>query len=267
MVSALDLSYFGLSATSSAGYSGRSALAVYKEAETRGASAVSKTGEQPAVQREIKHVMKRLGEINSFDELIKDRRTMDFILKGFGMETEAQYMGRLKKVLIEDPANENALVNKLTDTRFKELASALGLKGGDITKLKDASFQADLQDRFIKASYESQLAQQSPAAVKARTFAKVASQIDGNAYTVLGDPRMREVVLETLGIPKQVAIQSVETQARTLQSKVDLSKFEDPAYVEKFIQRYLTQADMQNTSYSLGSSSTNIKSYVVSLFA
>jgi hypothetical protein len=62
---------------------------------------------------------------------------------------------------------------------------------------------------------------------------------------------LREVVTSTLGFPKELAIQSVETQATALTSKIDITKFKDPKFVEKFIQRYLTQRD-QETAQSNG---------------
>jgi len=58
------------------------------------------------------------------------------------------------------------------------------------------------------------------------------------------------VVTKTLDIPREVAIQSVESQAGLLTRKVDITKFQDKAFLDKFIQRYLNKIDQETTKSS-----------------
>jgi hypothetical protein len=50
---------------------------------------------------------------------------------------------------------------------------------------------------------------------------------------------MREVVTVALGIPKQIAFQPLQAQEKSISSRLDITKFQDPKFVENFVQRYL----------------------------
>ena len=62
------------------------------------------------------------------------------------------------------------------------------------------------------------------------------------AFDVLGDPVLRRVVTGALGLPQQLALQSVEAQARTLTSRLDVAKLQNPREVAKLAERYVVAA-------------------------
>ncbi len=59
---------------------------------------------------------------------------------------------------------------------------------------------------------------------------------------MLGDPVLRELVTTALGIPKQIAFQTIEAQEKAITDRVNLAKFKTPAFVEQFTRRYLVAA-------------------------
>lgn len=59
---------------------------------------------------------------------------------------------------------------------------------------------------------------------------------------ILGDPNLRTVITTALGIPEQIAFQSLPAQEKAITSQIDISKFKDPKFVESFTQRYLLAA-------------------------
>ena len=65
---------------------------------------------------------------------------------------------------------------------------------------------------------------------------------------MLGDPIMRRVVTGALGLPTTIAIQSVETQARAVSSRLNLEKLQSPKEVQKLIERYLTNKEQTTTN-------------------
>ncbi len=50
---------------------------------------------------------------------------------------------------------------------------------------------------------------------------------------------LRRVVTTALGLPQELAIQSVETQLRAVTSRLDLDKLKDPKEATKLVERYL----------------------------
>ena len=58
------------------------------------------------------------------EALLKDRRTLRLVLEAFQLETEIDKRALLRRVLTEDPGAQGSLVNRLTDQRWRALASA-----------------------------------------------------------------------------------------------------------------------------------------------
>jgi hypothetical protein len=60
-----------------------------------------------------------------------------------------------------------------------------------------------------------------------------------NAVEVLGSGLGRDVITTAFGIPKQIAVQSIEAQARIISQRIDIAKLQKPSYVDAIAQRYL----------------------------
>jgi hypothetical protein len=73
-----------------------------------------------------------------------------------------------------------------------------------------------------------------------------------SAYEILGNPTLRTVVTTALGIPLQIAFQSLNAQEKSISDRLDITKLQDPKFVESFAQRYLI-ANAQNASSSTSS--------------
>ena len=56
---------------------------------------------------------------------------------------------------------------------------------------------------------------------------------------ILGNPTMRTVVTTALGIPEQIAFQPLEAQEKAISSQLNITQFQDPKFVESFVQHYL----------------------------
>jgi hypothetical protein len=63
---------------------------------------------------------------------------------------------------------------------------------------------------------------------------------------------MRNVVTTALGIPQQIAFQTINAQEQAISTRLDITKFQDPKFVETFVQRYL----IANAAASSSSSSS-----------
>lgn len=58
------------------------------------------------------------------EALLKDRRTLRLVLEAFQLESEIDKRALLRRVLTEDPADQRSIANRLTDPRWRALASA-----------------------------------------------------------------------------------------------------------------------------------------------
>ena len=69
---------------------------------------------------------------------------------------------------------------------------------------------------------------------------------------ILGDATLRTVVTTALGIPQQIAFQSLSTQEQVIKNGLNIKDLKDPKFVETFVKRYLI-ANSANSSGSSGS--------------
>jgi len=130
-------------------------------------------------------------------------------------------------------------VNRLPDRRWKAAAEALNLGEKGINALRDPAVQERLAEGMRRSRWRDDLEAQQPGLGDAVLFQERAGSVDNNIYRVLGDPVLRRVITGALGLPKALAVQSVETQARAVQVRLKLEKLEDPKEVQKLAERYL----------------------------
>ena len=104
--------------------------------------------------------------------------------------------------------------------------------------LSDPKMLEILTNGFTKYEYRTGLSDTNPGMANAIYFSETAKTVK-SVYDILGNGVMRRVVLGALGIPDQVAIQPVETQARAILSRMKLADLQDPIKVRGLAERYL----------------------------
>jgi hypothetical protein len=80
------------------------------------------------VKNELDAFKKRVGCVDNLEEMVKDRRSFEFLLMAFGLEAEVNNPGKMKAVLKSDPEDVNSFANRLTDPRFAQLNNFLNNK-------------------------------------------------------------------------------------------------------------------------------------------
>ncbi|MFM7691934.1 MAG: DUF1217 domain-containing protein, partial [Alphaproteobacteria bacterium] len=119
-----------------------------------------------------------------------------------------------------------------------------GMKVGlRLGSLSDPKMLEILTNGFTKYEYRTGLSDKNPGMANAVYFSENAKTVK-SVYDILGNGVMRRVVLGALGLPDQIAIQPVETQAKAVTSRLKLTDLQDPAKVRAIAERYLmAQAD------------------------
>ncbi|WP_207476502.1 DUF1217 domain-containing protein [Arenibaculum pallidiluteum] len=240
---------------------GSSAFTLFKMVEKQGSTAVERHSKDPAVTREVQYFREKVGSLKSVDDIFSDYRMMSFVLKASNLEDEIPFPGRAKRALTERADNTDALMNRLTDKRFKAAAEALKFAETGLSTLKNPETIEKLVSSYAKISYEKTLGLENIAVPKARYFQEKIGQVE-NYYDILGDKILRDVVTTALNIPQELAFQEVETQAAALEARIKLDDLKDPDTVAKFTQRYLIMMDQKNMETNGGG-----QSWLLNLFA
>jgi len=218
-----------------------SAITAFRRSLLPGAEAraLDRIAAEPLQQRAMDQFRRAVDRAPDAKAAIRDPRVLQVIATALGIPDAAQQPGLAMRALLSDPADPKSLVNRLPDRRWKAAAEALNLGQKGINALRDPAVQERLAEGMRRSRWRDDLEAQQPGLGDAVLFQERAGSVDNNIYRVLGDPVLRRVITGALGLPKALAVQSVETQARAVQVRLKLEKLEDPKEVQKLAERYL----------------------------
>lgn len=202
------------------------ALSAYLQLEKNRDLYVDRFKNSASIKKDVEYFQKKAGQIKTVDEFVNDPKLLAFAATAFGLEADIKYPARLKKVLKESLDDRGSLANKLIDPRYKEMAKFFSFADTQLTKVQLSFTQKELIDKYTTAAFEKAQGQTNPALRDALYFERNAGKIK-SAYDILGDNVLRSVVTYTLGLPPEIARQSVEKQKSLIEQKLDLKKFEN----------------------------------------
>lgn len=216
---------------------------VYRMAEKSESSNLERTRSNASIRRTVEDFEARVARVQTVDDVFRDRRLLNFMMEATGNASELNQVGIVRRAL-SAPADDNNVAKRMGKGQLFGAAAFFELSKG-VDKLKSPKIIRETIDSYIATQSEKSLSQNVSEVTRARYFAKNIAEAAEDPFKILGDGLLRSVITKTLGLPDQMAVQSVETQARAITSRLDLSKFKDKAFTEKFIQRYLNIADQE----------------------
>ncbi|MBU0726961.1 MAG: DUF1217 domain-containing protein [Alphaproteobacteria bacterium] len=206
--------------------SGLNAVTSFNMLQRNSAQQLDQFAKTAQIVREVEYFKKAIGKVTSVDDLMKDRRLLSVALSAFGMDEEINYPGRMKKVLESSKDDPSAIANRLADGRFREISQAFAFGDEGMAKLQDPKFIEEIAQKYVLNEFEKALGANNPALREATYFLRNIGNVT-SPYEVLGDKVLRSVVTFTLNLPAQIAVQSIESQARLISSRFDIDKFKD----------------------------------------
>jgi hypothetical protein len=207
-------------------------------AETNQKQDLQVTAAQPAVQRAITDFTQAVNSAKSVTQLLSNPTVMNVLLTANGMNDQIGYTALATQALTSNLSNPNSLANTLTDTRWKTLATTYNFAANGLSAIQTPAAIASVAAAYTKATWENNEDSVTPGLSNALAFKAQASTIT-SVDQILGDPTLRTVVTTALSIPEQIAFQNLGAQENAISSRVNIKQFQDPKFVETFIQRYL----------------------------
>ncbi|MGG5817557.1 DUF1217 domain-containing protein [Falsiroseomonas sp. HW251] len=179
----------------------------------------------------------RASKITDADALLKDRRTLQVVLEAFQLESEIDKRGILRRALSEDPAGQDALVNRLTDRRWRQFAADFAARQGQ-PPLADAALVERIVQNATTNRYEKAMGASNPGMREALYFRRMASQVT-TVPQLMADSALTEVLRGALGLPTQFGLLDFDQQRDLLNRRLDVSQLKDPKAVSRMTARYL----------------------------
>src|SRR3546814_9744675 len=103
-----------------------------------------------------------IGSVKTEDDLFKNTRLVNFILKAYDLESDEQYPGKIRQILDSDLTDVNSLANRFQDPRYQQLAKDFDFFNSGTTKLTSSSTVDSIVNKYQQTSYEQNLDEQAP---------------------------------------------------------------------------------------------------------
>ena len=228
-----------------------------KLAQANEATDVAKEAKTPQVARDIAAFQKGVANAKDIQTALKNPNVMKVLLTANNLSKYIQYPALAQKALLSDPSDGDSLVNKMTDTNLLNATKTFDFAKNGLSALQDPKIIATLSNGYAEVMWRQSLDQATPGLSNALTFLRQASSIK-SVDEILGDSVNRTVVLTALGIPQQIAFQSLTAQEQAVSSRVNISKFQDPKYITSLTDQYLLTMQQQSRSGSSGTGLTSL---------
>lgn len=221
----------------------------------------------PTITRDTDYFEQKIGAITTAEELVSDRRLLRVALGAFGLQDDIDSRALIRKVLEEGTRSEDALANKLSDPRYKELAEAFGFDRLTGPRTRIAGFGAEITTQFRARAFEVAVGDQDQAlrlALNARReLAEMATSSETeNAkwFGIMGQPPLRKVFETVLGLPSSFAQLDLDRQLTEFKSRANsqlgidtIDDLADADILDKLVERFLLRDQVSG----FGSMSSN----------
>jgi hypothetical protein len=216
---------------------GLSAPQAWSVVQRQGEALATRFAAQPTLTREIDRFRERAAAITDPEALLRDRRTLQFVLESYGLESEIGKTAILRRLMTQDPDARGSLANQMTDRRYRQFARDFSGWDQQVPFRKAAAMETII-GRWQTARYEKRLGEDAPGLREALYFQRNAPEAT-SVLQLMADPALALVLRVGLGLPRQFAGLEFAQQRAILERRTDLAAFKDPKRLDAFLRRFV----------------------------
>ncbi|SEQ71020.1 DUF1217 domain-containing protein [Thalassovita taeanensis] len=213
----------------------------------------------PALSRDTAYFEAKIGEVNTAEDLVSDRRLLRVALGAFGLQDDIDSKAFIRKVLEDGTLKTGALASRLTDSRYTDLARTFGFDlATPSTKLSD--FGTKITELYRSQQFEIAVGEQDDdlrlalfAQRELEGFATGTQNEDTKWFKIMGSPPLRKIFETALGLPTSFSQLDLDQQLGVFKEKSErqlglssLSDLSDEGLRDKLTQRFLIRSQANN---------------------
>ncbi|WP_417258429.1 DUF1217 domain-containing protein [Celeribacter sp.] len=237
------------------GYSGWTFLNRTKEAQ------LETFRDSSDIQRDVEYFKENIGNVKTAEDLVSDHTLRKVALGAFDLDDDMDNIYFIQKVLSDGILDDDALANKLTDTRYYDMAKAFGF---DLSVPNTAlsTFADDIATKFEEQQFEIAIGDQNANMRLAMSLDRELAELsekttsdDGRWYSVMGNTALRSTLETALGLPSSLGSLDLDQQLKEFRDKTEryfgdseISQFSDPEARQEMLRLFLVRAEIQSTS-------------------
>lgn len=217
---------------------------------------------EPQVARETEHFRQSIGQVTKAADLVADYRLLSVALKAHGLEADIGNRAFIRKVLESDLSDPKSLANRMSDSRYAELARSFGFGDSVPVTRSDPTLADRIAAAHVQAEFELRVGEADNdlriALHAQRELAEIAQGTGtetGKWFKVLGSPPLAQFVQTAFGFGSNLAKLPIDSQVTALQTAAkrylnisDMAQLAEPAVMERAIGLYLARAQLEGGS-------------------
>jgi hypothetical protein len=255
---------YGNGTSSSQGTSGLSPVEALLSAQKNETAGVQMTAQQPDVKTALAAFTKAVDSATSLNAALANPAVLNVLLTANGMSDQIGNTALATKVLTSNLNDPNSLANVLTDTRWKTLAQTYNLSVNGLSVLQNPATISAITQGYAQMTWETNQNASTPGISDALTFIQQAGSIT-SVDGVLSNATVRNVVTTALGVPQQIAFQSLNAQEQAISTRLNVQDLQSPSFVQNFAEQFLIMNNMNSSSSSSSASPTDVTTLAVQL--
>lgn len=177
------------------------------------------------ITRDTEYFEANIAKVRSADDLVADRRLLRVALGAFSLEDDINNTYFVRKVLAEGTIAPSSLANKMSDSRYADLAAAFGFDlGTPNTQLSD--FSSKIVSKYRTQKFEVAVGEQNKnmrlALNAERKLGEMAQSDDSDRakwFQIMGNTPLRTVIETALGLPDSFARIDLDKQLEVFTEK------------------------------------------------
>lgn len=214
-----------------------------------------KTEVREAATKKAEVYQEKIQSIDSVSELLANREVVDVVIGAFGLDADDVTDDFLKQIFSSDLSDPKSFVNQQTDSRWAELVASFNFDAeGNLTRETIGTIQQrgetmETVNKYLRQTLEETEGESNEAVRLALYFQRTAPTIT-DAYGLIADDALMAVFRTTFGFSDEFSNMDVDQQARIIGENLELSDLQDPAKLERLLQRYSAMYDTENATFS-----------------
>ncbi|MEO9457561.1 MAG: DUF1217 domain-containing protein [Erythrobacter sp.] len=218
--------------------------------------------ESNQIQRDTDYFKETIASISTAEELVADRRLLTVALGAFGLDDDLENKFFVRKMLEEGTVAEDALANRFTDTRYRDMVEAFGFGPSEATRTGLSLFTDEIVESYQLKQFEIAVGEQDSSMRIALYAQNELSDIvsgdtseDQKWFTIMGQPALRELFEGALGLPNSFSQIDIDKQREIFEERTEaifgsggLAQFENEEGIDMIISRYLVRSQVDEIS-------------------
>ena len=242
----------GVTSSTSATSTGNPLLDL-KLAQANQANDVKLEAQQPQVALDIHAFRTAVANAHNIQTALLNPNVQKLLLTANGLSSYIGQTALVQKMFLSDPSDPKSLVNQLGDSSFLSTVQTFNFAKNGLAQLQKPQVVSTLTNGYAEVMWRQSLDQATPGLSNALTFLGQASAIT-SVDQILANRANFEVITGALGLPLEIVNQSQTTIRTAITSRLNISRLQDPQFVNSLTDQYLLAQQANAASRGTGGS-------------